>query len=84
MHERNNADYFRMRAEDERLRSQQATDPRAAGVHAEMALRYEEMANQFESQVKDSDRRLILPSRQSLTGQFVGHGRSHRVSFGRE
>ena len=37
-----------MRAQDERLRSQAATDRRAAAAHADMAARYEEMAQRFE------------------------------------
>ena len=41
-----------MRAQDERLRSQHATDPRAAAAHADMADRYEEMATRFEAKSK--------------------------------
>ncbi len=41
-------EYFTMRAQDERLRSQNATDARAAAAHADMAVRYEEIAEQFE------------------------------------
>ena len=52
MPEQDNAEYFRMRAQDERLRSQHATDPRAAAAHADMADRYEEMAAQFEANSK--------------------------------
>ncbi|WP_156029654.1 hypothetical protein [Sphingomonas sp. URHD0057] len=49
MSEQTNAEYFRMRATDERQRAQRANDSRAAGAHAEMAERYDELANSFEA-----------------------------------
>ncbi len=49
MSEQTSAQYFRMRAEDERRRSQEATDLRAAKDHADMAVRYDQMANRFDS-----------------------------------
>ena len=57
MPDQTNAEYFRMRAADERARSRQATDPRSTAAHAELANRYEEMAERFG--VKDEERRSI-------------------------
>jgi len=37
-------EYFAKRATDERARSESATDPRAAAVHAELAQRFEVLA----------------------------------------
>ena len=42
-----NAEYFAGRAVIERARSEAATDPRAAAIHAELAERYEALAQQF-------------------------------------
>ena len=53
MSEQTNAQYFRMRAEDERRRSQEATDLRAADAHADMAVRYDEMADQIDGKKRD-------------------------------
>ncbi|HLO21687.1 MAG TPA: hypothetical protein VK192_14500 [Sphingomicrobium sp.] len=50
MSEQTSAEYFKKRADDERARSEQATDPRAAAAHAELADRYEEMAGRFDEE----------------------------------
>ena len=43
-----NSEYFAARAQEDRKKSQSATDPRAAAAHAEMAARYAELAVEFE------------------------------------
>ena len=58
MPDQTNAEYFKMRAPDERKRSNQATDPRAAAAHAAIAERYDEMAALFEGKARDPDQRL--------------------------
>lgn len=52
MSEQSSAEYFRMRAQDERLRAHHAINSRAAAAHADMAARYEEMAGRFEAKSK--------------------------------
>lgn len=49
MSDQTNAEYFKMRADDERLRCEHASDPRAAAAHAELAARYDELATDFEA-----------------------------------
>ncbi len=50
MTDQTEAQYFRMRAKDERTRSQQASSSPAATAHAELADRYEQLAAQFEAE----------------------------------
>ena len=47
MSELDDADYFSLRANEERTLSLKSKDKRAAAAHTEMAERYEELADQF-------------------------------------
>ncbi|MFL6725830.1 MAG: hypothetical protein ACJ8FS_04870 [Sphingomicrobium sp.] len=47
MSDQSNAEYFAKRARAERAMISRSTDPRVAAVHAEMAERYEQMAEGF-------------------------------------
>ena len=44
MYTRNDESYHAMRAEQERLMAEEATDPRIAALHLELASRYAELA----------------------------------------
>ena len=47
MSNQTNAEYFAGRAAIERAMSEAAADTRAAAIHADLAERYEELAQQF-------------------------------------
>ncbi len=44
MSARNDQSYYAMRAEQERCLAEEATDPKIAALHRELASRYEELA----------------------------------------
>ena len=48
MDQLNHQDYYLTRARASRQLAQQAADPAIAGIHSEMASRYDDMVAQFE------------------------------------
>lgn len=55
-----NAEYFAHRAAQARVLSATATDPRAAEAHLDMALRYDELAAEFQLRHSPPDNRFPL------------------------